>query len=61
MSAVAIAPVRTGRPPSARVTDPAYSALALVAGSMLFLGTESTVSVSTLHLPTHGAASKEGS
>jgi hypothetical protein len=50
MSAIAVSPARPARTPIARVTDPAYSALTLAAGSMLFLGTESTVSVSTLRL-----------
>ncbi|GAA4781839.1 hypothetical protein [Microbacterium gilvum] len=32
------------------VADPAYTALRIAAGSLVFLGTESTVSISTLHL-----------
>lgn len=51
MSAIAVSPSdRRPNPLITHVVDPAYSALKLVAGSMLFLGTESTVSVSTLRL-----------
>ncbi|GLJ61903.1 hypothetical protein GCM10017576_20330 [Microbacterium barkeri] len=45
------APRRTG------LVDPAYSALRIAAGSLVFLGTEPTVSVSTLRLAGEPSAS----
>ncbi|WP_324014108.1 hypothetical protein [Microbacterium sp. JZ37] len=48
-------------PPSASrrtgLVDPAYSALRIAAGTLVFLGTESTVSVSTLRLAGEPSAS----
>jgi len=49
----------TGTPPTS-VVDPAYTALTLAAGSLLFLGTESTVSVSTLRLASRVGQGGEG-
>ncbi|WOF23746.1 hypothetical protein N8K70_03445 [Microbacterium betulae] len=51
MPAIAVPPPsQPADPPRARVADPAYTALRLAAGSLVFLGTESTASVSTLRL-----------
>ncbi|MGW9113626.1 hypothetical protein [Microbacterium sp. NPDC055683] len=55
MPAIAVTPSSASQAaPRARVADPAYTALRIAAGSLVFLGTESTVSISTLHLAQAG-------